>query len=101
GLVLISVILAGLASLGLVGNYDYFGNSSAMLRVTIDWVAPIVCGIVCGAAGALFARLIITGTARIRTWIAPAPMQRALLIAGMCGLIVALCGLASSGMTYG
>jgi H+/Cl- antiporter ClcA len=101
GLVLISVILAGLASLGLVGNYDYFGTSSAMLRVTIDWVAPIICGVICGAAGALFARLIITGTTRIRTWIAPAPMQRALIIAGACGLIVALCGLASAGMTYG
>jgi H+/Cl- antiporter ClcA len=49
----------------------------------------------------LFARLIITGTTRIRTWIAPAPMQRALIIAGACGLIVALCGLASAGMTYG
>jgi H+/Cl- antiporter ClcA len=101
GLVLIAVILAGLASLGLVGNYDYFGSSSAMLRVTIDWVAPIVCGVLCGVAGALFARLVISGTTRIRNWIAPAPMQRALVLAGVCGLIVALCGLASSGMTYG
>jgi H+/Cl- antiporter ClcA len=101
GLVLISVILAGLASLGLVGNYDYFGSSSAMLRVTIDWLAPIFCGVACGAMGALFARLIIIGTTRVKTWIAPAPMTRALTIAGICGLIVALCGLASAGMTYG
>jgi H+/Cl- antiporter ClcA len=101
GLVLISVILAGLASLGLVGNYDYFGSSSAMLRVTIDWLAPLFCGVICGIAGALFARLIIAGTIRIKSWISPSPMTRTLLLAGLCGLIVAICGLLSSGMTYG
>jgi H+/Cl- antiporter ClcA len=45
-LVLIAVILAGIASLGLVGNYNYFGSSSSMLIVTIDWVAVFVCGVI-------------------------------------------------------
>ncbi len=31
---------------------QYFGSSSAMLRVTIDWLAPIFCGVVGGVAGA-------------------------------------------------
>jgi H+/Cl- antiporter ClcA len=101
GLVLISVILAGLASLGLVGDYNYFGNSSAMLRVTIDWAAPVICGIVCGLAGAVFAYIIVAGSKAIRTWIAPSPARRALLLACACGTIVAVCGLASNGMTYG
>ena len=55
GLVLIAVILAGLASLGLVGNYSYFGHSTSMLNVTIDWVAVLVCGMPGGLLGALFA----------------------------------------------
>ena len=33
GLVLIAVILAGMASLGLVGNYSYFGSNASMLTV--------------------------------------------------------------------
>jgi H+/Cl- antiporter ClcA len=101
GLVLIAVILAGLASLGLVGNYNYFGSSSAMLRVTIDWLAPIFCGVVGGLAGALFARLVIEGTRRIKAWLAAAPLPRALGLAFACGLVVAICGLLSHGATYG
>jgi H+/Cl- antiporter ClcA len=101
GLVLIAVILAGLASLGLVGNYSYFGHSTSMLKVTIDWVAVPVCGVLGGLLGALFAWLVTRGTTAIRAWTGEASMQRALLLAGGCGLIVALCGLASGGATYG
>jgi hypothetical protein len=38
-------ILAGIASVGLVGNYNYFGSNISMVIVTIDWVAVFVCGI--------------------------------------------------------
>jgi H+/Cl- antiporter ClcA len=101
GLVLIAVILAGLASLGLVGNYSYFGYSSSMLMVTIDWIAVLVCGVVGGLAGSLFAYIVVRGTSMIRTFLAPQPMARALLLAGVCGLLVAACGLLSNGTTYG
>jgi H+/Cl- antiporter ClcA len=100
-LVLIAVILAGIASLGLVGNYNYFGSSSSMLKVTIDWVAVLVCGVAGGVLGGLFARAVIWGNARIRQWLAPAPMRRALALAATCGLIVAACGLLSHGESYG
>ena len=59
GLVLIAVILAGLASLGLVGNYSYFGSNASMLLVTIDWVALVICGVTGGVCGALFAKLVL------------------------------------------
>jgi H+/Cl- antiporter ClcA len=101
GYVLIAVILAGLASLGLVGNYSYFGSTNSMLIVTIDWIAVLVCGVAGGLLGALFARLVVRGTARFQKWIEPAPMKRALLFAGSCGLLVAVCGLLSHGQTYG
>jgi H+/Cl- antiporter ClcA len=101
GLVLIAVILAGLASLGLVGNYDYFGTSHSMLIVTIDWVGVVVCGVVGGMAGALFARSVLHVGAHLRRWTAKTPLSNALMLAGLCGLIVALCGIASHGATYG
>jgi H+/Cl- antiporter ClcA len=101
GLVLIAVILAGIASLGLVGNYDYFGSNASMLIVTIDWVAVFICGVAGGLGGALFAKLVLSGSAVLRNWVEVDPKWRALVVAGACGLIVAGCGLLSHGATYG
>jgi H+/Cl- antiporter ClcA len=101
GLVLIAVILAGLASLGLVGNYSYFGSTGSMLMVTIDWIAVLVCGVAGGLAGAFFSCIVLAGTQMIRVFLSPQPMGRALLLAGLCGLLVAACGLLSHGATYG
>jgi H+/Cl- antiporter ClcA len=101
GMVLIAVILAGLASLGLVGNYSYFGHSSAMLTVTIDWLALPLIGVAGGLAGTLFAVIIVRGTALLHRRLADGPMGHALVLAIICGLCVALCGLFSNGATYG
>lgn len=100
-LVLIAVILAGIASLGLVGNYNYFGTTASMLLVTIDWAAVFVCGVAGGILGGCFARIVIWGNMRLRRWIAPAPMRRALMTAFICGMIVAACGFLSGGDSYG
>ena len=101
GLVLIAVILAGLASLGILGNYSYFGSTSAMLHGATDWLAVIVCGIAGGLGGGAFAKVVVWGTGRFRAFIAPDPMRRALIFAAVCGLTVAVCGVLSDGATYG
>lgn len=107
GMVLVAVILAGMASLGLVGNYSYFGHSMSTLLVTIDWIAVLVCGVVGGLAGTAFAFIVVRGTKIIKAWLGRSsnsrkgPLRRALLLAGLCGLVVALCGLLSGGATYG
>lgn len=101
GLVLMAVILAGLASLGMVGNYSYFGHSTSTLLVTIDWLAVPVCGVLGGLLGAAFAALVVSGSRWLKSWIAPEPMRRSLLWALGCGVLVALCGLFSHGATYG
>jgi len=99
GLVLIAVILAGIASLGLVGNYDYFGSNASMLIVTIDWVAVVICGVMGGLAGAAFAVAVLQGSRLLRR--RSGGLRGALLLAGICGLTVAICGLLSSGAVYG
>lgn len=101
GLVLMAVILAGLASLGMVGNYSYFGHSTSTLAGMTDWAAVPLCGIAGGILGAAFSALVVNGSVRLKGWIAPEPMRRSLLWAFGCGLVVALCGLFSHGMTYG
>ncbi|WP_027055176.1 chloride channel protein [Mesorhizobium erdmanii] len=101
GLVLTAVILAGLASLGLLGNYTYFGVSKDTISFAVEWPLVIACGVIGGGFGALFSLLALKVTRRIRRWHTQQPLQRALLVAAVCGLGVAVIGIASGGLTFG
>ncbi len=100
-LVLSAVILAGLASLGILGNYSYFGVTDASLGEPLNWLSVAVCGIGGGLLGALFAKLTLLGTIRLRNLMAVRPIRRSLLVAGVCGLLVALLAVATDGATWG
>jgi H+/Cl- antiporter ClcA len=95
------VIAAGLTSLALVGNYDYFGSSSTMLRNGADWLAIPVCGVVGGLAGGVFSRLVIEIARGFPGRLGQLVKGYPLAFALACGLGVALCGLASGDMIYG
>ncbi len=101
GLVLGTVIAAGLTSLALVGDYTYFGATDATLPIGPQWIAVVVAGVVCGLAGGLFSRILITvaeGFAHpAGRWIKTRPV----LFAATCGLGLALCGLAAEGTIFG
>ncbi|MDX8450314.1 chloride channel protein [Mesorhizobium captivum] len=101
GLVLTAVILAGLASLGLLGNYTYFGVAKDTVAFGADWPLVIACGVIGGGFGALFSLLALKTTRRIRRWNALQPLWRTLLVASVCGLAVAAIGIASRGLTFG
>ena len=100
GLVLTAVIFAGLASLGLVGNYTYFGVAKDSVSFA-DWPLVIACGVVGGGFGALFSWLTLKATRRIRRWNTLQPLKRTLVVAALCGLGVAIIGLAAGGLTFG
>ena len=101
GLVLTAVILAGLASLGLLGNYTYFGVSKETISFAAEWPLVIACGVIGGGFGAMFSLLALKATRWIRRWHTHQPLQRALLVAALCGLAVAVIGIASGGLTFG
>lgn len=101
GLVLTAVILAGLASLGLLGNYTYFGVSKETIAFGAEWPLVLGCGVIGGGFGALFSLLALKTTRRIRRWRTQQPLARALLVAAVCGLGVAAIGIASGGLTFG
>jgi H+/Cl- antiporter ClcA len=100
GLVLTAVIFAGLASLGLSGNYTYFGTSHETVSVTSQWSLILVCGVIGGAFGALFSLLVLKLTRRIRRWNTLQPLKRTLVVAAACGLGVAIIGIACGGLTF-
>ena len=101
GLVIGGVIAAGLTSLALVGNYTYFGVSTAMLRNGFDWLAVPLCGVVGGLAGGIFSRIVIEVAGGFRSGAARALKARPLIFAMLCGVGVACCGLLSGGTIYG
>jgi H+/Cl- antiporter ClcA len=101
GLIIGAVIAAGLTSLALVGNYDYFGSSATMLRNGTDWLAVPLCGVAGGLAGGLFSRIVIEMARGLPGTVGRAIKRHPLPVALACGLGVALCGLASGDTVYG
>ncbi len=96
GTVLGAVIISGMCTLALTGNYTYFGQSAASLDFGVAWIAVLVCGIGGGLLGGCFSSLLIRaadGLPLIGSWIKKHP----LLFAGACGLCIAALGLASGG----
>lgn len=101
GLVLYAVIIAGLVSLGLIGNYTYFGSSDGRVATFHDWVMVATCGVAGGLSGGLFSRWMLGGSRLIRRWCAPVGLRRELAVALVCGVAVALIGVLSGGDTFG
>jgi H+/Cl- antiporter ClcA len=101
GLIIGTVIAAGLTSLALVGNYSYFGSSATMLGNGIDWLAIPVCGVVGGLAGGLFSRLVIAAARGLPGKLGPLIKHYPIAFAFVCGLAVAVCGFLSGDTIYG
>lgn len=101
GVVLSAVIIAGLASLALVGNYTYFGFSDAAAHDMLDWLLVVVCGIVGGALGAVFSLATLRITRRVRRMRTNDPVGRTVIVALVAGAIVAIVGVATGGQTFG
>ncbi len=101
GLVLYAVIIAGLVSLALVGNYTYFGTTSVAVTTMWDWGLVLACGILGGLAGGAFGRLLLEGTRLAQAWTARQSRTRKLLLPLVCGVLVALLGIATHGATFG
>ena len=101
GLILSAVIAAGLTTLALVGNYTYFGSTPMMLQNGADWLAVPICGVIGGLCGGLFSRFVIAAARGLPSLAGTFLKKRPLVLAGLCGLGVALCGLTSGDLVYG
>jgi H+/Cl- antiporter ClcA len=101
GAVLTCVILAGITTMALAGNYTYFGISSVELGLGAGWISVLACALVGGLAGGLFSQALISAAAglpgRIGTLIGRWPVPFAVC----CGLLLASIGLLSGGTSYG
>jgi H+/Cl- antiporter ClcA len=95
-----AVMIAGLVSLGIAGDYVYFGvlHDSLSLRAVV-MIAPVA-GVVGGALGGLFSRAVLG----FGGWSWPPVAwlrSRPVLFAAACGLVVAVIGIGTHGSTWG
>ncbi|HEY3849176.1 MAG TPA: chloride channel protein [Acetobacteraceae bacterium] len=101
GTVLTAVIVAGITTLAVMGNYTYFGHTSAELDFGRGWIAVVLCSVAGGLSGGLFSAALIRFASglpgRAGRWL----MRNPVVFAALCGLALAAIGIASDGQTYG
>ncbi len=101
GTVLTAVILAGITTLALAGNYTYFGATPAELDFGAGWAAVALCALAGGAAGGVFSASLIAAARGLPGRAGRLLIRYPIGFAALCGLALALLGLASGGSTYG
>ena len=101
GLIIGAIIAAGLTSLAIVGDYHYFGSTTATLPLGAAWLVLPVCAVLCGALGGLFSRVLIAMATGLPGKIGRSIARHPIPFAMVCGLGVALCGLASNDHVFG
>jgi len=98
-LVMTTIVIAGVVSLGLAGDYVYFGISGSSLGVGAALRIAPVAGVIGGLAGGLFARALL-GIGGFRERHLPFFRDRPVIWALMCGIVVAVVGVVTS-LTWG
>ena len=96
-LVMTAVLVAGMTSLGIAGDYLYFGLVGQTLSLSATLVLAPLVGVLGGVAG--------TGFARAMLWLTGGGLSRLAggrpaVAAAACGLVVAIVGVAT-GLTWG
>lgn len=95
-----AVMISGLVSLALAGDYVYFGVMRDTLPVSDTLLIAPIAGLGGGLAGGLFARIVLAASDKTADW-ARRVAKRPILFAAGCGLVVAVVGVLTKGATWG
>ena len=101
GTIITAVIVAGAVTLAVLGDYTYFGHTSASLGFGESWIAVGVCGVAGGLAGGIFSQLLVLSSRGLPGRLGTFARERPVAFGAACGLLLAMIGLASGGTTYG
>lgn len=101
GTVLTAVVIAGITTLALMGNYTYFGHTPAELDFGPAWIAVVLCSIAGGLTGGLFSAALIRAARGLPGRIGQLLMRHPVTFAAGCGVAIAAIGVISHGQTYG
>jgi H+/Cl- antiporter ClcA len=101
GAALTAVILAGIISIAIVGDYTYFGHPVVSQIPSALAPGVLAVAIACGLAGGLFSRVTLMAVGGLPGVIGRLQKGRPVVFAAVCGLLAAGIGAASGGLTYG
>lgn len=102
GTLITAIVVSGLVSVALAGNYLYFGQISSAIAPQASFVFPVVfAAVLCGAAGGLFNLLLLRQKRWIPQRLLDVRAARPLVWGAGLGLVIALIGIASGGETWG
>ena len=101
GRIFTAVIVAGITSVALVGNYTYFGTTHSALTSIDMWAVVPVCAVLGGLAGGVFSRCMLALRRPLPGIVGRFKAASPVRFAFVCGLIVALLGYLSAGATFG
>lgn len=100
-LVMAAVVISGLVSLGLAGDYLYFGSLQTAIALGPGLLAVPVIGVAGGFCGGLFSRTVLAFSAAVGHSALDPVRRHPVLFALACGFIVAAIGVMSNGLTWG
>lgn len=100
GTVITAVIIAGVTSLAIQGNYAYFGHTAAALGAPGDWLAVPICGIIGGLLGGIYSRILLTSAAGLPGRLGHLMREQPVRFSALCGFVLALIGILSHSTTY-
>ena len=100
-IVVTAVIVAGVLSLALQGDYAYFGHSHATIGLRPGIEAVLVCGVVGGLAGGIFSRSLLYIAKGLPGRIGQIQRLHPIAFAALAGLTLAVLGLCTAGRAFG
>lgn len=101
GVLVSTIILAGLVAIALQGNYTYFGKIKVSI-VDHRIVLPVIaCAVLCGLLGGVFSWLLLWPQKRPEHRLWRCRTNHPVLFAGACGVVIATLGWFGEGLSYG
>lgn len=99
GVLIAAIALAGMLAKSLLGSHAYYGQ--VYLAGGGLLLAVLICAVASGAAGGLFARMLVLAATGWRGPLARLRAERPYVFAALVGLFIAALGWASGGLTWG
>lgn len=101
GVMITAIVLSGLVSISMQGNYTYFGSLNVG-SIHKDILFPVlISGLVCGVSGGIFSKVLIEFAEKLPGRVTAFRIRHPFYWTAFCSLLVAGLGIASHGAASG
>ena len=100
GMVITAIVLSGVVAQAWLGNKNYFGQVPVIGEASEILHTILVCAVVTGIAGGLFARMLLISASGWRGRLGDFRRDHPYRFAAACGIFLAVLGYATGGLTY-